>query len=343
MKIVIIGAKGMLGKDLGRVFFDPYAPAGSGSRLKRRDFILYLLDKDELDITDKESVQKVFSDLKPDIVINAAAYTDVDGCETNRELAMKVNGVAPGYLAEASRDIGAVLVHYSTDYVFDGNKKEGYDEDDEPGDAINFYGESKLAGERAVREAGGSYYIIRTSWLFGGWPSYAKASEGKPKNFVETILKLAQEINRIKVVNDQYGKPTFSLDLARKTRELIESKLVRRSFSEGGKDFGVYHITNEPTTTWYDFAKEIVEQIKNTRDNTSIIPSILPCASSEFPRPAKRPQYSILKNTKLSPMRPWQEALREYLSLRKEDIIKCKKPNIKNIGRSLFVQEHSDW
>lgn len=283
MKIVIIGAKGMLGKDLERVFFD---------------FKLYLLDKDELDITDKESVQKLFLNLKPSIVINAAAYTDVDGCEVNRELAMRVNGVAPGYLAEASKDIGAVFIHYSTDYVFDGSKKEGYSEDDEPGDFINFYGESKSAGEYAVREAGGNYYIIRTSWLYGI----------NGKNFIETILRLAEEKDKIRVVDDQHGKPTFSLDLARKTLELIELK----------KDFGVYHIINEPEITWYDFASEI---IKNGPNSKKVI-EVMPCSSSEFPRPAKRPQYSILKNTKLTPMRLWQEALVEYLSLRKKDIIK---------------------
>jgi len=293
MKIVILGAKGMLGKDLGRVFFD---------------FSPHLLDKDELDITDKESVQKLFSALKPNVVINAAAYTDVDGCETNKDLATKVNGVSPGYLAEASKDVGAIFVHYSTDYVFDGTKQEGYSEDDEPGGftrqgagPINFYGESKLAGESAVHKVGGDYYIIRTSWLYG--------TDGK--NFVETILQLAQEINNISVVNDQHGKPTFSLDLARRTKEIIEGK----------KDFGIYHITNEPATTWYDFAKEIIKQggeiIKKGSDPEWSV-SVMSCSSTKFPRPAKRPQYSILKNTKLPLMRPWQEALREYLSLRKK-------------------------
>mgnify|MGYP001592837886 FL=1 len=278
MKVVILGAKGMLGKDLGRVFYNA-SP--------------YLLDKDELDITNKEGVSKLFLNLKPDVVINAAAYTDVDGCETSRNEAMRVNGEAPGYLAAAAKDAGAVFVHYSTDYVFDGKKEGGYKEDDEAGNPLNFYGVSKLAGERAVREAGGDYYIIRTSWLYGI----------NGKNFVETMLQKAHEPSAIKVVNDQHGKPTFSLDLARSTRKLIESK----------KDFGIYHITNEPATTWYDFACDILNQKKNT----SIDTSILPCSSDEFPRLAKRPQYSILLNKKLPLLRCWQEALREYLSLRK--------------------------
>lgn len=284
MKVVILGAKGMLGRDLGRVFYD-FAP--------------YLLDKDELDITDRKGTSALLRHLSPDVVINAAAYTDVDGCETNRELAMGVNGEAPRYIAEAAKEVGAVFAHYSTDYVFDGNKSEGYSEDDEPalsagkpGGPLNFYGESKLAGERAVREAGGSYYIIRTSWLYGI----------NGKNFVETMLRLAEAKDELKVVNDQHGKPTFSLDLARKTRELIEDK----------KDFGIYHITNEQATTWYDFACEIIKR-GLTPPKAGSDPKVSPCASSEFPRPAKRPQYSILLNTKLPPLRPWQEALAEYL------------------------------
>jgi len=294
MKVVILGAKGMLGRDLGKVFYD-LSP--------------YLLDKDELDVTNEKGTSALFRNLKPDLVINAAAYTDVDGCETNKDLAMKVNADAPGYLARASRDVGAVFVHYSTDYVFDGGKSEGYKEDEEPGKftrrgggPLNFYGESKLAGENAVREVGGNYYLIRASWLFGlGGPQV----DGRPINFIETILRLAQEKDELKVVNDQHGKPTFSLDLARKTRELVEGK----------EDFGIYHITNEPVSTWCDFACEIVKRGLAPKSGQG--PNVIPCASDEFPRPAKRPRYSILLNTKRPLLRSWQEALAEYLSLRK--------------------------
>ena len=271
MKIVILGAKGMLGMDLRRVFYD-LSP--------------FPLDRDELDITDEKGTSALFRHLKPDVVINAAAYTDVDGCETNKDLAMKVNGEAPGHLAKASKDVGAVFIHYSTDYVFDGGKSRGYSEDDEPSNPLNFYGESKLAGEKAVREVGGDYYLIRASWLFGI----------NGENFIETMIRLAQEKDELRVVNDQHGKPTFTLDLARKTRELVEGK----------KEFGIYHMTNEPHATWYDFAKKILgEDVR-----------ISPCTSDEFPRPAKRPEYSILNNTKLPLLRPWQEALAEYLDLR---------------------------
>jgi len=285
----------MLGSDLGKVFYD---------------LDPYLLDRDEIDITNKDAIFALFGKLKPDIIINAAAYTDVDGSEENRDLAMEVNGKAPGYLAEICKTIGAVFVHYSTDYVFSGDKEEGYSEDDVPGNSINFYGESKLAGERAIIKVGGSYYIIRTSWLFG--PSHTKASPlvktsgDKPerkKNFVETMLRLAKESSEIKVVNDQHGNPTYTLDLAQRTKNIVDSK----------EDFGIYHLANEPAVTWYEFAKEIIGD------------KAVPCTSDEFfhrsvalgegrPRPARRPEYSTLINSKLPPMRSWKEALEDYLN-----------------------------
>lgn len=286
MKVVILGAKGMLGSDISKVFFD-FGP--------------YFLDKDDIDVTQTKGALRLLQSLAPDVIINAAAYTDVDGCESNKSLAMKVNAEAPGYLAGAARDIGALFVHYSTDYVFSGDQAGGYTEDEIPGGGLNFYGESKLIGENAVRQAEGKYYVIRTSWLFGnGGPLV----NGRPKNFVETILRLAEGKDKIRVVNDQHGKPTFTLDLAKRTRELIE----------GRKDFGVYHITNEPATTWYEFAKEILE--KWSKKTGRKIPGITPCTSDEFPRPAKRPEYSILLNTKLPPLRPWRDGLEEYLQAR---------------------------
>lgn len=308
MKIVILGAKGMLGADLGKTFYDLNP---------------YLLDKDELNIANKKSVSLVFRHLKPDYIINAAAYTDVDGCEAERDLAMRVNGEAPGYLAEAAKEVGAVFVHYSTDYVFSGMpigltldqlsnldglvkagyKNLGYRETDEPQNPLNFYGESKLAGENAVKKVGGKYYLIRTSWLFG---LGGKESKERPRNFIETILRLAEERDAIRVVNDQHGKPTFTLDVAKRTKELIEKN----------PSFGIYHVTNEPATNWYEFARAILAvyaEIRGGEDKSEII---CPCTSLEFPRPARRPQYAILLNTKLPRMRSWQEALKEYLQAR---------------------------
>lgn len=283
MKVVILGANGMLGNDLGKVFYDQ-GP--------------YLLDKVELDITNERAVHNVFLKLKPDIIINAAAYTDVDGCEVNKDLAMQVNGNAPGYLARVAKDVGAVFIHYSTDYVFPGDKERGYEEDDIPSSPPNFYGESKLAGEATVKDIGGKFYIIRTSWLFGS----SAGGENLHVNFVEKMTELAKDRDEIKVVKDQHGKPTYTLDLAEATRKLIEEKA----------EFGIYHLTNEPATTWYEFATEIIGQWagKNQIENP---PKVIPVTSDEFSRPAKRPNYSILLNTKCAPFRSWKEALSDYL------------------------------
>lgn len=263
IKTLIIGAGGMLGKDLSTFFPDAIK-----------------LTHSELDITDEARVQSVIGDLKPDVVINAAAYTNVDGCEDNRELAFNINGKALEYIAKSCSNAGAILVHYSTDYVFDGSKNE-YVESDTT-NPINTYGESKLLGEKNIIENMINYRIIRTSWLFG--------LHGK--NFVETMIKLSSEMQTVKVVNDQFGKPTFTLDLARKTPELIKHPP------------GIYHITNEGSCSWYELARATIE-------------NVVPCSTDEFPRKAKRPKYSILRNTKTSPMRPWNEALCEYLEIRK--------------------------
>lgn len=262
IKILILGAGGMLGMDLCKVFPDAVR-----------------LTHSELDITDKERVIGRIEEVKPDVIINAAAYTDVDGCEDEHELAFDVNGRAPGYIAQGCSLVGAKLVHYSTDYVFDGSKKE-YVESDLP-NPINVYGESKLLGENNIIENMDDYRIVRTSWLFGQYG----------RNFAETMLKLSGKIDTVKVVKDQFGKPTFTADLARKTAEIAELAP------------GIYHITNEGVCTWYEFAAAII-------DNVS------PCSSEEFVRKAKRPKYSVLVNTKTSPMRHWMEALAEYLKFK---------------------------
>lgn len=262
IKTLIIGASGMLGSDLCKVFHDAV-------KLTHRD----------LDITDREQVIESILKIKPDVVINAAAYTNVDGCEDNKELAFQVNGYGPGYIAEACARAGAKLVHFSTDYVFDGSKKE-YVESDIP-DPINVYGDSKLLGEKKIIENMDDYRIVRISWLFG--------IHGK--NFVETMLKLSGEMDTVKVVNDQFGKPTYTMDLASKVKEIIEL------------DPGIYHITNDGICSWYEFA-------------SSIIDNVIPCTSEEFPRKAKRPKYSVLVNTKTEPLRHWREALKTYLQER---------------------------
>ena len=277
-KLLIIGAKGMLGRALAGVFAD-------------RKPICW--DRNEIDITREEGVKEKIAGLAPEIIINAAAYTDVDACETNRESARAVNGYAVGYLAKAAKDLGAVFAHYSTDYVFDGKSPDGYREGDKPARPVNYYGESKLLGEELIRsEKGLRHYLIRTSWLFG--------KQGK--NFVQTMLENAKTNRTLSVVNDQHGKPTYARDLAVATRTLIEAPY----------ESGTYHLVNEPVTTWYDFARAIFDAYAATHPKFKK-PDIIPCNSSAFPRPAKRPSYSLLRNTKFSPMRPWKEALEEHL------------------------------
>ncbi len=272
MKILILGHKGMLGHELVEVFKDKHE--------------LVLWDREKVDISDKEDIEKKISDLKPDVVINAAAYTAVDDAESNEELAYKVNGGAVGFVANACKNINALFVHFSTDYVFDGKNKLGYNEDYPVGKFLNVYGESKALGEKMILDIEPRYYLVRTSWLFGKYG----------KNFIETMLRLAGEGKEIRIVNDQFGSPTYAKDLAKKVRELIESQ----------KPYGIYHITNSNTCSWYEFALKIF-------NSAGLNPKIKPVKSVEFPTPAKRPNYSMLINTKLSPLRSWEEALVDYL------------------------------
>lgn len=247
---------------------------------------LVLWDREKVDISDEEDVEAKIEELKPDVAINAAAYTAVDDAESNEELAYKVNGSAAGFIANACKNINALFVHFSTDYVFDGKNKLGYKEDYPAGKSLNVYGESKALGEKMILDIAPRYYLVRTSWLFGK----------NGKNFIETMLRLASEKKDLRVVNDQFGSPTYVKDLAVKVRELIESQ----------KPYGIYHITNSGACSWHEFALKIFKL-------AGLDPKIMPVKSAEFPAPAKRPTYSMLINTKISPMRSWEEALKDYL------------------------------
>lgn len=254
-------------------------------------------NRDELDITNEEQVREKVAALAPELIINAAAYTDVDKAEDEKEAAALVNGYAVRLLAEAAERLGVPIVHYSTDYVFDGGNENGYGEDDKPADEpLNVYGASKLLGERELVQATKRYYLIRTSWLFG--------KEGK--NFIDTMVRLAQEKPELSVVNDQHGKPTSAKDLAQATRALVE----------GDYAYGIYHLVNEgETTTWYDYARFAIEEWnkKNNRDEKQL-PAILPVTTAERGAPATRPAWSVLRNTKFPPLRPWREAVVEYIN-----------------------------
>jgi dTDP-4-dehydrorhamnose reductase len=274
--ILVIGANGMLGHDL----MDALEGDVRG------------LDLPDIDITSLESVRRVLLTLKPKIIINAAAYTDVDGCEANIDQAMEVNGEGVGLLALTAREIGAKLVQISTDYVFDGRKGTPYLEDDPVG-PLSVYGESKLAGELNAAMAP-EFLIVRTQWLYG--------IHGK--NFVETMLRLAGEKSELSVVDDQIGSPTWSYDLALTIKALLEKGCV-----------GTYHAANSGYCSWNEFARAIFEE-------QGLTVAVNGMTTQELNRPANRPLYSTLGCSKLERdtgcrLQGWREALRDYLRLRK--------------------------
>lgn len=277
MKILITGSNGMLGHDLINA-------------LKERHDLIPTTSK-TLDITDKKQTIDYIRDKKPDIVINSAAYTDVDGCEENRELAYSVNGEGVRNLALACRDIDCPLVHISTDYVFDGSATEPICEDGEIG-PISVYGKSKLEGEEAIQEILDKYFIIRTAWLYGI----------NGRNFPKTMLELAENHPEITVVYDEVGTPTYTPDLAEGISRLIETDY-----------YGIYHLTNSGSCSWCEFAKYIFEIAG--RDV-----KVIPVTASEFARPAPRPSYSVLDNSNwiergFKPLRSYKDAIKEYIEL----------------------------
>lgn len=281
MKILILGAKG----SLGQTFLDLY---------KGHEVLAW--DREELDITDEDEVAKKISEQKPELIINCAAYNAVDKAEDKRMIADQINGYAVGFIAKAASEIGAVMVHYSTGEVFDGSNSGGYNEDDQPR-PVNQYGESKLLGEIEFQENTEKFYLIRTCWLYGKPALGPDASVGgAKKSFSDLILDLAKAGKPINAVKDEFGNPTYVADLAQATAALIQQK----------KPFGIYHLVNSGTASRYDWAKEILA-IKNLKVELNAVDS------SFFERKAKRPKYEVLNNNKYIELRPWTEALREYL------------------------------
>ena len=278
MKILITGAYGMLGSDLREVL---------------KDNELIITGSKDLDITKENNVLQFIEDKKPEIVINAAAYTNVDNCETDYDNAYLVNAIGPKNLAVACNKLNIPLIHVSTDYVFDGSKTTPLSEEDKLGPKTA-YGKTKLEGEKFVQENTKKYFILRTAWLFGI----------NGKNFVKTMINLSKKNNVLKVVNDQKGCPTYCYDLALAIKQLLNSD-----------KYGIYHLTNKGELSWYDFAKKIFEL-------SNITINVKPVTTEEFPRPAPRPHYSVLSNQKwinagFTPMRNYEDALKDYLSLLK--------------------------
>lgn len=285
VKILIIGEKGNLGQELVNLF------------LKDKKYQVFGWDKGEIDITDREKAQEKIIELAPKIIINTAAYNAVDQCEevNGFEAAKKINGEAVGFLAQASKKAGAIFVHYSTGYVFDGVKKEGYKESDKP-NPISRYGESKYLGEKYLQESGSDYYLIRTSRIFGKKGS----SEMSKESFVDIMLQLGHKKDLLELVDEEIDNFTYAPDLAKATKDLIESGML----------FGIYHITNKGAYSWYAAAIKVFNE-------AGIKVKVVPVSSQIFPRPAKRPEYSALLNTKLPSLRSFEEAVREYLAEKK--------------------------
>ena len=297
MKILLLGHKGMLGSDLL-------------SRLSEEHYVIGM-DKEEIDIVSADECLNAIKDIVPDIVINAAAYTNVDGCETAREECFTVNAEAVKNIAEACRNKKIRIIHFSTDYVFDGTAGEPYKEDDQC-NPINVYGESKLAGENYLRTLSDNYLLIRTSWLYGiNGKNFVQAilTKANAKNFIDDTMAKAKakadNPSTLSVVDDQIGSPTYTKDLASAVALLIE-KNAR----------GIFHVTNRGSCSWHQFAVKILKEAGFDKIE------VIPIKSDELKRPAMRPAYSILGMQKFiqttgKTTQPWQLALQDYLKDRK--------------------------
>ncbi|XID91092.1 dTDP-4-dehydrorhamnose reductase [Paenibacillaceae bacterium WGS1546] len=275
--VLVTGARGQLGQELVRMPSNRFRMMGAS--------------RAELDVTDREQTLNIIKAAQPDVVIHAAAYTAVDQAESEPERAWVVNVEGTRNVARAAENAGAKLIYISTDYVFDGMGTTPYREDHHtnPG---TVYGKTKLEGERASAENASRLFIVRTSWVYGEYGP----------NFVKTMLRLAQRRRELSVVEDQIGSPTYTYDLAKFLLELASTE-----------KYGVYHASNRGQCSWYEFAKEIFAEAGMTEID------VLPCSTEQYPRPAPRPSYSVLGDTALveagfAPLRPWREALREFLS-----------------------------
>jgi dTDP-4-dehydrorhamnose reductase len=285
MRILLFGSTGQVGWELRRTL----APLGDVTCVDRR----------QADLTDKDALRRAVRAAEPTLIVNAAAYTAVDLAESEPEVARAVNGEAPGVLAEEARRLGAVLVHYSTDYVFDGKKTDAYTEEDPPA-PLNAYGASKLLGEQAIQAVGGVYVILRTSWVYGM----------RGRNFLLTICRLARERPALRVVDDQTGAPTWSRLIAEATA-LVVARAARSSFASDTS--GVYHLSAGGATTWFGFAREILRS--GAALGLASVPPIEPITTAEYPRPARSPANSLLANDKLRrtfglALPAWDEGLR---------------------------------
>lgn len=279
MKVLVTGAQGQLGTDMVLC-------------LERHSaqYQVFGFGRTDLDITDVAQISKIFEQVKPDVVIHIAAYTQVDQAEMDRDRAYAVNALGTRNLVLEAEKFGAKFVYISTDYVFDGQKGAPYSERDRT-NPQGVYGQTKRAGEEFVISLSSKYFIVRTSWVYGKYGA----------NFVKTMLKLGSAGKPLKVVDDQFGSPTYTVDLALFLLQLIESDR-----------YGIYHATNSGSCSWYEFAKKIFEE-------TGMQVELNPCTTEDFPRPAPRPAYSVLDHAGIKlngfeDLRPWQEGLKDFLA-----------------------------
>jgi dTDP-4-dehydrorhamnose reductase len=293
LNILITGALGQVGHELKRSL----APLGT----------LTAIDMAELDLTDSGALRRFLRERRPDVLVNPAAYTAVDKAEADESLALAVNGTAPGVMAEEMARLGGLMVHYSTDYVFDGTKQSAWREDDAP-NPVSAYGRTKLAGERGVEAAGGAHLILRTSWVYGRHGG----------NFMRTMIRLAKQRDELRVVADQYGAPTWSRTIAEGTAQAISrtwADLAGRG--RAGDWSGVYHLTNRGVTTWHGFAEAIIARAPELAERRHV--KVVPIGTVDYPLPARRPANSVLDNGRIERVFgirqvPWQDAFETCLA-----------------------------
>jgi len=284
VKILLTGTSGQVGYELHQ------ALRGAAE--------LVTPSRNEMDLANLAQIREFIQQVKPDIIINPGAYTAVDKAETEADLAMTINAHAPAVMAEEARKLGAAIVHYSTDYVFDGTKEGPYVEDD-PTSPCNVYGKTKVAGEQAIQASGARHLILRTSWVYSL----------RGNNFLLTMLRLASQRDELRIVADQHGAPTWSRTIARTTARMLPALLAH----DQPDMQGIYHLTAQGQSTWYGFARTIFEKAMPDRKL-----SVIPIASSEYPVPAPRPKNSVMSSEKLmarfGSLPAWQDALSECLN-----------------------------
>ncbi|MFL0376185.1 dTDP-4-dehydrorhamnose reductase [Paenibacillus amylolyticus] len=283
MKVLVTGASGQLGRDVVLL-------------LEKVGHDVLACDRDQMDITNQAQCNDVILSFVPEVVIHCAAYTAVDAAETDIDGAYKVNAVGTRNVAVAAERVGAKLIYISTDYVFDGNSVNPYQEYDDT-NPQSVYGKSKRAGELLVQSLSSKWFVVRTSWVYGQYGN----------NFVKTMLKLGQEKPNLQVVHDQKGSPTYTVDLAGFLMELMATEM-----------YGIYHASNSGTCTWYEFTQAIFEEAQTT-GGVSIQAKLEPCTTEQFPRPAPRPVNSVMdhmsiRTNGLTDLRPWRDGLKDFIS-----------------------------